>query len=107
MDLSRISDQDLICEVVALVGSHRELTAKLVAHLAEIEERRLHLIGGFSSMFAFCQKKLGMSEGEAFRRILAARLSRRFPIIPSLLASGALHLSTLELVRELLTDESH
>ena len=64
-----------------LVGSHRELTANLVAHLAEIEERRLHLVAGFSSMFEFCLLELRMSEGEAFRRILAARLGRRFPVV--------------------------
>ena len=107
MDLSDLSDQTLIGDAIALVGSHRVLTAKLVAHLAEIEERRLHLLAGYSSMFDFCQKKLGMSEGEAFRRILAARLGRRFPIVYPLLASGSVHLSTLELLRERLTDENH
>jgi 5-methylcytosine-specific restriction endonuclease McrA len=89
------------------VGSQRELTAKLVAHLAEIEDRRLHLLAGFSSMFEFCTKELHFGEGEAFRRILAARLGRRFPVIYTLLATGALNLSTLELLREWLTDDNH
>jgi 5-methylcytosine-specific restriction endonuclease McrA len=107
MDLSERSDEALLCDVTMLVGSHRKITANLVAVLGEIEERRLHLVGGFSSMFDFCQKKLGLSEGEAFRRILAARLGRRFPVIHSLLASGAVNLSTLELLREKLTPENH
>src|SRR5215510_13389861 len=98
MNLGERSDRELLDDTARLVGSHRELTASLVAHLAEIEERRLHLIAGFSSMFDFCQKKLGMSEGEAFRRILAARLGRRFPIVFSSLAAGTVNLSTLELV---------
>ena len=58
-------------------------------------------------MFDFCTRGLGLSENEAFRRIAAARLGRRFPIVHSLLASGAVHLSTLELLREHLTDENH
>ena len=107
MDLSERSNEDLLADVTRLTGSHRELTAKLVAHLAEIEERRLELLWGYSSMFDFCQKKLGMSEGEAFRRILAARLSLRFPLVLSLLASGSVNLSTLELVRDYLTEENH
>jgi 5-methylcytosine-specific restriction endonuclease McrA len=107
MDLSARSDEDLLQGVATLTGSHRELTAKLVAHLGEIEERRLHLLRGFSSMFDFCTNELRFSEGEAFRRILAARLSRRFPVVLSLLASGGLNLSTLELLREWLTDENH
>jgi hypothetical protein len=107
MDLSEHSDEDLLSSVATLVGSHRELTARLVAHLAEIEDRRLHLLQGFSSMFELCTKELGFSEGEAFRRILAARLARRFPIVYSLLASGSVTLSTLELLREWLTEQNH
>jgi hypothetical protein len=107
MDLSQDSDEKLLSNVAKLAGSHRELTAKLVVHLAEIEERRLHLVAGYSSMFDFCQQKLGLSEGEAFRRILAARLARRFPRVCSLLASGNVNLSTLELLREHLTKENH
>jgi hypothetical protein len=48
-----------------------------------------------------------MSEGEAYRRILAARLGRKFPIVTALLASGAVHLSALELLRDHLTEENH
>ena len=98
MDLSDRSDEDLLSGAATLVGSHRKITAKLVAFLGEIEERRLHLVAGFSSMFDFCQKKLGLSEGEAFRRILAARLGRRFPVVHALLAAGVVNLSTLELL---------
>jgi 5-methylcytosine-specific restriction endonuclease McrA len=106
-ELARHSDEDLLMGVSNLVGSHRTITAELVAHLAEIEERRLHLVAGYSSMFDFCQRKLGMGEGEAFRRILAARLGRRFPVIFGLIATGRVNLSTLELLREWLTDENH
>lgn len=107
MDLRHRSDCELLSGIVKLVGSHRELTAKLVAHLGEIEDRRLHLHAGFSSMFEFCVKELRMGDGEAFRRILAARLARRFPVIYRRLESGALHLSALELLREHLTGENH
>jgi len=107
MDLCDRSDQDLLSDVAKLVGAQRTLTAKLVACLAEVEERRLHLLAGFSSMFELCMQKLGMSEGEAYRRILAARLSRRFPVVISLLASGSVHLSTLELARDWLTEDNH
>jgi 5-methylcytosine-specific restriction endonuclease McrA len=107
MNLSEHSDEELLSDVTKLVGSHRELTAKLVAHLAEIEERRLHLLAGYSSMFEFCTKALRLGEGEAFRRILAGRLGRRFPIVYSLLASGTVKLSTLELLREWLTEDNH
>jgi len=107
MTLSHHSDDELLSEARRLLGAERNLTAKLVTYLAEIEDRRLHLVAGYASMFDFCTRGLGLSENEAFRRIAAARLGRRFPSVHSLLASGAVHLSTLELLREHLTDENH
>ena len=107
MELSHRSDHELLSDVTKLIGSHREITAKLVVYLGEIEERRLHLKAGFPSMFAYCVKQLGLGETEAFRRIVAARLGRRFPVVYSLLASGGIHLTTLELLRERLTEANH
>jgi 5-methylcytosine-specific restriction endonuclease McrA len=48
-----------------------------------------------------------MSENEAFRRILAARLARRLPVIYRLLVSGSVNLTTLELLRDRLTEDNH
>src|SRR5262245_15860156 len=107
MNLSNLSDEMLLANLTALVGCQREITARFVAHLAEIEDRRLHLVAGFSSMFEFCEEKLRMSPGEAYRRILAARLARRFPVIYPLITAGAVHLTALELLRERLTEENH
>jgi hypothetical protein len=95
MDLRGFTNEGLLSDIRRLVGSQRELTAKLVVYLAEIEHRRLHVVAGYSSMFEFCVKELRLSEGEAFRRLTAARLARQFPIIPNLIASGELHLSGL------------
>jgi hypothetical protein len=48
-----------------------------------------------------------MSEGEAYRRIVAARLGARFPIVVDRLASGAVHLSALQLLSGHLSEENH
>ena len=58
-------------------------------------------------MFEFCVEKLRLSEGETFRRLTAARLSRRFPVVLELLESGALHLSALVPLRDHLTEDNH
>jgi 5-methylcytosine-specific restriction endonuclease McrA len=52
-------------------------------------------------------KELQLSEGEAFRRLVAARLGRKFPIVHSLVASGSVHLSALTLLRPHLTQNNH
>jgi hypothetical protein len=73
MTLSHQSDDELLSEARRLLGAERKLTAKLVAYLAEIEDRRLHLVAGYGSMFDFCTRGLGLGENEAFRRITGAR----------------------------------
>ena len=78
MNLTALSDPELLSHLNSLLGSQRELTAKLVATLAEVEERRLHLQAGYSSMFDFCTRRLKLREGEAYRRINAARLFKRY-----------------------------
>jgi hypothetical protein len=105
--LSNLSDKELLANTHTLIGTQRRLTARLLGHLAEIEERRLHLKAACSSMFDFCIQRLAMSEGEAFRRLAAARLSRRFPIVLKLVETGAVHLSALALAQHHFTDKNH
>ena len=69
------------------MGSQRHVMALIVAHLAEVDARRLHLKKGFPSLFSYCVGELHFSEDEACRRIEAARSLRRFPCIGELLKS--------------------
>jgi hypothetical protein len=103
---SKLSDDTLLASLTTLLASGRRLLVQVVAYLGEVEERRLHLGMACSSMFDFCQKKLGMSEGEAYRRITAARLATRFPSVLDALADGRIHLSSLVLLRDHLTAEN-
>jgi hypothetical protein len=107
MSFAHLSNDALLDNAHRLLGSERQIVAKLAAHLAEVETRRLHLEAGYSSLFDFCVRHLRMSEGEAYRRIVAARLGTRFPVVFERLASGAVHLSALQLLSERLTDENH
>jgi hypothetical protein len=82
------------------------VTAEILMHLAEIEERRLHLRAGYNSLFSYCLGVHGMSEDEACRRIEVARLGRRFNSIFGLVASGALSLSVAALLKDSLTADN-
>jgi hypothetical protein len=55
-------------------------------------------------MFDFCVRGLGFSEGEAFRRLTAARLVHRFPSIVGALEAGRVHLSSVVLLRDHFTE---
>jgi hypothetical protein len=93
--LVRVENAELLAGLSQLVQGGNELTGDLLAHLAELEERRLHLQLGFPSLFAYCVEALGLSEGSAGRRVAAARVCRRFPEAFELVARGDLHLSAL------------
>jgi 5-methylcytosine-specific restriction endonuclease McrA len=81
--------------------------AHLLAHLGEVEERRLDHAAACSSLFDFCVRRLGMGDDEACRRVGAARLVRRFPVALGMIERGEIHLTSLLLLREHLTTENH
>ena len=90
--LAHLSDAVLIRDLGVLVVQDRGLTARLLAHLAEVDARRLYAPAGYPSMFAYCVEELRFSEESAYRRIQAARAAHRFPAIFAALAEGRLHL---------------
>jgi hypothetical protein len=104
MSLTHLSDEALVASLASVCADERRLLAGLIQHLVEVEDRRLHLKAACSSMFDFCVRRLGMSEGGAFRRINAARLVRRFPGLLGAVERGELHLSSLVLLRDHLTE---
>ena len=104
--LSTMSDRELVERLQGLLREERRLTAAVLLHLAEVEERELHLRAACSSMYAYCTKVLGMSEDQAFKRIRAARVARRFPAVAQAVAEGRLHLIGVLLLAPQLTDEN-
>jgi hypothetical protein len=105
-ELGHVSDDELLARLELAVRETSALTAEVVAHLAEVEERRLHLHKAFSSLFSYCVSGLGFSEDEACRRIEVARLARRFPELFPLLATGEVSLSVVALLKPHLTPEN-
>jgi hypothetical protein len=107
MKLGDLSDAQLLESLKSLCGQGRAVLARLLAHLVEVEERRLHLEAACPSIFQFCVRRLGMSEDEACRRIHAARLARRFPDLLARIERGDLTLSTIALLHDALTEATY
>src|SRR5262249_44657252 len=103
---SHLSDEDLVAALSSLARGEREATAQLVAHLAEMDARRLFLGAGFSSLFVYCTTALCLSEDAAYNRIEVARTVRRFPVILDKLAEGSLSIATVRLISPHLTPEN-
>lgn len=101
-----LSDSDLTAEVKRLAGCGREITVRLIIHLAEFEARCLHLAAGFRSLFEYCTEVLRLSESETYNRIEAARALNRCPAILEMLLDGSLTLTTVRLLAPHLTPEN-
>lgn len=105
--LAQLSDEVLHGEVKRLAGRANTLLAELLAHLAEVEERGIHRERACTSLYAYCVYELRMSEDEAQRRCRAARLSRQFPVLLTMLAEASIHLTGIILIGPHLTRENH
>jgi hypothetical protein len=107
LDLAqRLGDDELIERLQHLLRQDRALSARLLVHLGEVDARGLYREHAYSSMFEYAVEALHMSESEAYTRIRAARVSRDFPAVLAMIASGELHLSAVKLLAPVLTAEN-
>jgi len=102
-----LSNAELLSRLAVLAGEEREATVDLLAHLSELEARRIYWAEGYGSLFSYCTAALRLSEYNAYHCIEAARAARKFPVILELLAEGALSPTTVRLLAPHLTPENH
>ena len=91
--LQSISDDELLRRLAELLRQSRRVEAHLVAHIGEVDERRLYTREASPSMFAYGTEVLHLSEAEAYLRIAAARAAREHPLLLTMLTDGRLHLT--------------
>ena len=101
------TDAELTAHLERLIRRGNELLADVLAHLAQMDERKAYAARGFSSLYAYCVAVLNLPEDATYKRIQVARSARSFPLIFDLVASGALHLSGVCLLSAHLTAENH
>ncbi len=104
--LQSIPDDELLHRLAELMGQSRRVEADIVAHIAEVDERRLYAREALPSMFAYCTDVLHLSEAEAYLRIAAVRASREHPLLLNMLADGRLHLTAIAKLAPHLTREN-
>jgi 5-methylcytosine-specific restriction endonuclease McrA len=104
--LTHLSDTVLIRDLHTLIVQERDTAAAVLAHLAEVDARKLFVPLGYSSMHGYCMEELRLSEDAAYKRIQAARAAREFPILFTELAEGRLHLTAVCLLAPHLTPQN-
>ena len=63
-------------------AGERTHTAEHLADIAEVDERRLYVPAGYSSMHAYCVGELHLTEDAAYKRIQVARAGRKLSRSP-------------------------
>ena len=106
LSLRGIRDEDLLHRLSELVKQSRGVEAEVVAHIGEVEFRRLHAREACSSMFEYCRRILCLRENEAYLRITVARAAREHPVLLEMLRDGRLHLSGIARLAPHLTLEN-
>jgi hypothetical protein len=104
--LHSIPDDELLRRLHELVAQSRRVEADLVAHIGEVDERRLYARSAFPSMFVYCMQALHLSEAEAYRRITVARAARKHAVLLAMLRDGRIHMSGMALLVPVLTREN-
>ena len=101
------SDQELLDGVFAAVTREFEDVALVVAHIAEMDVRKLFPGEGCSSLKAYCMEVLHLTEDQAYSRIAVARTAQKFPVVLDMLADGLVHLTAVDRLGPSLTEENH
>jgi 5-methylcytosine-specific restriction endonuclease McrA len=103
----RLSDRELLRSVQEAAQAERQSSADLLALLGELDERRLYLGEGCSSLFTYCTQVLRLSEHAAYHRIEVSRLARQFPAVLEMVARGDITLTNAALLKPHLTPANH
>jgi 5-methylcytosine-specific restriction endonuclease McrA len=106
LSLKSVRDEDLLRQLALLVKQSRGVEAEIVAHIDEMEQRRLYAREACSSMFEYCRRALCLRENEAYLRITVARAAREHPVLLEMLRDGRLHLSGIARLAPHLTREN-
>ena len=102
MELSTLTNSEIVAGLKTLTGNEREVLVKILFHLIELENRKAYREFGYSCLFEYCVGALKYSRGAAGRRTRAAEVLRSNPEVEALLLSGELTLSAVVAAAEVI-----
>ncbi len=91
--LEGLSSEEIDRSAERVVVEEKQQVALLNAHLAVISGKKVDLERGYSSLFDYGIRRLGLSEGSVALRLQVARKARRFPEVLVALAEIRISLS--------------
>ena len=104
--MRELDDKILLIDVLKFVKIEKQTTARILEYLSEIDFRKLWVKEGYSSMHDFCTRYLKYSEGEANRRIQAARITQEVVALKPLLENNELSLTALSVIAPYVNEDN-
>lgn len=105
-NLKTLSHPELLKQLKSLVVEEKKLTLIILDYLREVEERKLYLELGYSTLFAFATEQLGYCAGSAQLRIQAMRALKGTPEIRTSIEENRLALSVVAKTQSLIQAEN-
>ncbi len=105
MDLSKLSDKQLILNTKYIVKQESALLVAILNHIKEIDRRRLYADFKQPSLLDLVMHELGYPRDQAVRRIQAMRLMREIPQVEKMMDSGQLNLTHVGIVQNLFSHQ--
>lgn len=106
MKLTHLTDKVLLNDMSFLAFQEREILAKVLWHLKEIDRRKLYCDLKCRSLFDYCVKTLKYSEGQASRRVSACRMLGELPELSKQLENGEMNLTQMNLAKQFFDQEN-
>jgi hypothetical protein len=99
MQLKNLSDEELVISAKKVVQTERKILHWVLAHLQEIEARKIFAKRGYDGMYTYMTRELGYSGAAATLRLKALRLMNSNPAIANKVQNGSVCLSQLAQVQ--------
>ena len=105
MDLSKISNAEILSRFERLAQSERKITHLILWHILEAQQRLLFAELGYSNMHEYLVKHLKYADDAAYRRLRAANVLKQVPQAAVKLEEGSLNLTQLTQVQQCIRHE--
>ncbi len=103
VNLTHFSNKELLSSAKKTRRKEHEALLEMLAHINEIDRRRLYRPQGYGSLYDYCVDELKFSPSAGFRRIRVARCLRCFPEAGDMLRRHEATLMTIYIVARVLT----
>lgn len=104
--LESVSDEALLTSARLSAQKERGTLEVMLRQLCEIERRVLYAQEGYKSLYQYCARELGLSEGESWRRTNVSRACIKYPRLFTVIGKGEIHLASLALITPHFTDDN-